>query len=154
MAALDKVEFKPKSAIPNELKPKLRNAIALLYGEQQVDSVLQHVDTIVQQVQKNRPKELLKEDFNRPHNWHQFESVYSFYPDRFGTKDGKPTTFKALIPMLDYLKKLNELYNRWIESYKHGPILIINVDKNRFPEKEEDLGEIIGKIDSILFGLF
>jgi len=55
---------------------------------------------------------------------------------------------------LDYLKKLNELYNRWIESYKHGPILIINVDKNRFPEKEEDLGEIIGKIDSILFGLF
>ena len=55
---------------------------------------------------------------------------------------------------LDYLKKLNELYNRWIESYKHGPILIINVDKNKFPEKEEDLGEIIGKIDALLFGLF
>ena len=55
---------------------------------------------------------------------------------------------------LDYLKKLNELYNRWIESYKEGPVLIINVDKNRFPEKEEDLGEIIGKIDSLLFGLF
>jgi deoxyadenosine/deoxycytidine kinase len=55
---------------------------------------------------------------------------------------------------LDYLKKLNELYNRWIENYKHGPILIINVDKNKFPEKEEDLGEIIGKIDSLLFGLF
>ena len=55
---------------------------------------------------------------------------------------------------LDYLKKLNELYNRWIESYIHGPILIINVDKNKFPEKEEDLGEIIGKIDSLLFGLF
>jgi len=55
---------------------------------------------------------------------------------------------------LDYLKKLNELYNRWIESYIHGPILIINVYKNKFPEKEEDLGEIIGKIDSLLFGLF
>ena len=55
---------------------------------------------------------------------------------------------------LDYLKKLNELYNRWIESYKEGPVLIINVDKNKFPEKEEDLGEIIGKIDSLLFGLF
>ena len=55
---------------------------------------------------------------------------------------------------LDYLKKLNELYNRWIENYKHGPVLIINVDKNKFPEKEEDLGEIIGKIDSLLFGLF
>ena len=55
---------------------------------------------------------------------------------------------------LDYLKKLNELYNRWIENYNHGPVLIINVDKNKFPEKEEDLGEIIGKIDSLLFGLF
>jgi len=55
---------------------------------------------------------------------------------------------------LDYLKKLNELYNRWIENYNHGPVLIINVDKNKFPEKEEDLGEIIGKIDALLFGLF
>jgi deoxyadenosine/deoxycytidine kinase len=55
---------------------------------------------------------------------------------------------------LDYLKKLNELYNRWMENYKHGPVLIINVDKNKFPEKEEDLGEIIGKIDALLFGLF
>lgn len=55
---------------------------------------------------------------------------------------------------LDYLKKLNELYNRWIESYQQGPVLVINVDKNRFPDKDEDLGEIIGKIDALLFGLF
>ena len=55
---------------------------------------------------------------------------------------------------LDYLKKLNELYNRWIENYKAGPVLVINVDKNKFPEKEEDLGEIIRKVDSLLFGLF
>ena len=55
---------------------------------------------------------------------------------------------------LDYLKKLNELYNRFIENYRHGPVLIIDVDKNKFPEKEEDLGEIISKIDSQLYGLF
>ena len=55
---------------------------------------------------------------------------------------------------LDYLKKLNELYNRWIDSYKEGSILVIDVDKNKFPEKEEDLGDIINKIDSLLFGLF
>ncbi|MGN6355732.1 MAG: deoxynucleoside kinase [Parafilimonas sp.] len=55
---------------------------------------------------------------------------------------------------LDYLKKLNELYNRWIENYKEGPVLVVNVDKNKFPEKEEDLGEIIRKVDSLLFGLF
>ncbi|MDR0793071.1 MAG: deoxynucleoside kinase [Chitinophagaceae bacterium] len=55
---------------------------------------------------------------------------------------------------LDYLKKLNELYNKWIGSYKEGPLLIIDVDKNKFLEKEEDLGEIISKVDSTLFGLF
>ncbi len=55
---------------------------------------------------------------------------------------------------LDYLKKLNEYYKKWTESYKEGPILIINVDKNNFAEKEEDLGEIINKIDALLFGLF
>ena len=55
---------------------------------------------------------------------------------------------------LDYLKRLNEYYNRWIESYKEGPLLIINVDDNRFNKNEEDLGKIIGKIDAQLFGLF
>jgi deoxyadenosine/deoxycytidine kinase len=55
---------------------------------------------------------------------------------------------------LDYLKKLNELYNKWIEGYKEGPLLVIDIDKNKFPEKEEDLGEVINKIDGMLFGLF
>jgi deoxyadenosine/deoxycytidine kinase len=55
---------------------------------------------------------------------------------------------------LDYLKKLNELYNKWIDSYKEGPLLVINVDGNKFAEKEEDFGEIVSKIDSTLFGLF
>lgn len=55
---------------------------------------------------------------------------------------------------LDYLKKLNELYRKWIESYKEGPLLVIDVDKNNFPEKEEDLGEVISKVDAMLFGLF
>ena len=55
---------------------------------------------------------------------------------------------------LDYLKKLNELYNRWIETYKEGQLLVIDVDKNNFADKEEDLGEIINKIDGMLFGLF
>lgn len=55
---------------------------------------------------------------------------------------------------LDYLKKLNELYNKWIDGYKEGPLLIIDGDKNKFAEKEEDYGEILQKIDSMLFGLF
>ena len=55
---------------------------------------------------------------------------------------------------LDYLKKLNELYRKWIEGYKESPLLIIDVDKNNFSEREEDLGEVISKIDGMLFGLF
>lgn len=55
---------------------------------------------------------------------------------------------------LDYLKRLNDYYNKWTENYKEGPLLVINVDENKFPENDEHLGEIIRKIDSELYGLF
>lgn len=55
---------------------------------------------------------------------------------------------------LDYLKRLNEYYNKWIEGYTEGPLLIINVDENKFGEREEDFGKIISKIDAQLYGLF
>ncbi len=55
---------------------------------------------------------------------------------------------------LDYLKKLNEYYNKWIDNYREGQLLIIDCDKNKFGENEEHFGEIISKIDSTLYGLF
>ena len=55
---------------------------------------------------------------------------------------------------LDYLKKLNDYYNNWIDGYKEGQLLIIDADNNKFAENEEDLGKIISSIDSKLFGLF
>ncbi|PWT70348.1 MAG: deoxynucleoside kinase [Bacteroidetes bacterium] len=55
---------------------------------------------------------------------------------------------------LDYLKRLNDLYNRWIDGYKEGALLVIDIDKNKFPENEEHLGEIISRIDAQLYGLF
>ncbi|MBM3443622.1 MAG: deoxynucleoside kinase [Bacteroidetes bacterium] len=55
---------------------------------------------------------------------------------------------------LDYLKRLNEYYGKWIEGYKEGPLLVINVDNNKFAENEEDLGAIIAKVDAELYGLF
>ena len=55
---------------------------------------------------------------------------------------------------LDYLKRLNDFYNKWIESYREGPLLVIDIDKNKFPENEEHLGEVIGKVDAMLYGLF
>lgn len=55
---------------------------------------------------------------------------------------------------LDYLKRLNDFYNKWINNYKEGPLLVVDIDKNKFPDNEEHLGEIIGKIDGMLYGLF
>jgi deoxyadenosine/deoxycytidine kinase len=55
---------------------------------------------------------------------------------------------------LDYLKKLNEFYNKWIDEYKEGPLLIVDADKNKFAENDEDLGIIINQIDAQLYGLF
>ena len=55
---------------------------------------------------------------------------------------------------LDYLSKLNERYENWIDGYKEGKLLTINVDRINFADKPEDLGEIINRIDSELFSLF
>lgn len=55
---------------------------------------------------------------------------------------------------LDYLKRLNGLYEKWISEYHDGPLLIIDVDQNNFAEKEEDFAEIVKRVDAELFGLF
>jgi deoxyadenosine/deoxycytidine kinase len=55
---------------------------------------------------------------------------------------------------IDYLKKLNEYYNKWIDTYQEGKLLIITVDNINFQENSEHFGEIIRKIDSQLYGLF
>ena len=55
---------------------------------------------------------------------------------------------------LDYLKRLNERYEAWISTYDKGKLLIIDIDNNRFPEDQEDLGKIINSIDAEINGLF
>lgn len=55
---------------------------------------------------------------------------------------------------LDYLKRLNERYEAWISTYDKGKLLIVDIDNNRFPESQEDLGEIISSIDAEINGLF
>jgi len=55
---------------------------------------------------------------------------------------------------LDYLKRLNENYERWIENYKHGKLLIIDIDEIDFNENPEQLSEIHNKVQGELFGLF
>jgi deoxyadenosine/deoxycytidine kinase len=55
---------------------------------------------------------------------------------------------------LDYLKQLNERYEKWITNYKLGKLLIVNVDNLDFTTNPEDLSSIIDKIDAQIHGLF
>lgn len=55
---------------------------------------------------------------------------------------------------LDYLKRLNERYESWVESYKDGKLLIVDVDALDFITKPEDIGSVIDKIDAHIHGLF
>ncbi len=54
---------------------------------------------------------------------------------------------------LDYLKGLNERYEKWISSYD-GRLLIIDVDRLKFESNPQDFEEITEKIDSLLYGFF
>ena len=55
---------------------------------------------------------------------------------------------------LDYLKSLNDRYESWINTYKEGKLLIVDVDNINFSENPEDLGSIIDKVNADLNGLF
>ena len=55
---------------------------------------------------------------------------------------------------IDYLSRLNERYEAWISTYDKGKLMIIDVDKNKFAEDPEHLGEIINRIDGEVNGLF
>lgn len=55
---------------------------------------------------------------------------------------------------LDYLKGLNVLYEKWIENYHDGKLLVIDVDKLNFEENPEDFGLVCDKIEAQMNGLF
>ena len=55
---------------------------------------------------------------------------------------------------IEYLSRLNERYEAWIESYNKGPKLIIEVDNLNYVDYPEDLGVVIDKIDAQIHGLF
>jgi deoxyadenosine/deoxycytidine kinase len=55
---------------------------------------------------------------------------------------------------LDYLRKLNERYDSWIDAYNLGKLMIIDVDHTNFIDKPEDLSLVIDKVNAELNGLF
>ncbi|MBW3518140.1 deoxynucleoside kinase [Flavobacterium sp. NKUCC04_CG] len=55
---------------------------------------------------------------------------------------------------IEYLNRLNERYEAWIQTYNKGKLLIIDVDQINFVDDPEDLGSIINRIDAEINGLF
>lgn len=55
---------------------------------------------------------------------------------------------------LDYIRRLNDYYEKWISTYKEGRLLIIDVDQVNFADDDEAQGEVINKVNAELFGLF
>jgi deoxyadenosine/deoxycytidine kinase len=54
---------------------------------------------------------------------------------------------------IEYLEKLNKLYENWIDRYPHEK-LIIDTDNLDFVNNKEDLGKVIGLVEQRLYGLF
>ncbi len=54
---------------------------------------------------------------------------------------------------IDYLERLNRLYEDWIDRYEHEK-LIIDTDDLDFVNNPEDLGKIIALIEQRIYGLF
>jgi deoxyadenosine/deoxycytidine kinase len=55
---------------------------------------------------------------------------------------------------IEYLERLNKHYEDWVSRYDEGPKIVIDVDELDFVNVTEDKREIIGLIESRLFGLF
>lgn len=55
---------------------------------------------------------------------------------------------------LDYLKRLNEYYNNWLDKYEDGKMIVIDIDKINYAENKEDLARVISIIDAEVNGLF
>ena len=55
---------------------------------------------------------------------------------------------------LDYLRRLNEFYEKWIGTYRDGKLLVINVDDFNFVEDDKHLEHVVNKVLAELHGLF
>jgi deoxyadenosine/deoxycytidine kinase len=55
---------------------------------------------------------------------------------------------------IEYLKRLNDRYDNWINGYKEGKLLIINVDQFDFSHNQEHSAKVLELVQAELHGLF
>lgn len=74
-------------------------------------------------------------------------------PTLVGHIQSRGRDFESTI-RIEYLDRLNRHYESWVDRYSLGPKIIIDVDELDFVNVPEHKMEIIGRIESRLFGLF
>ncbi len=107
---------------------------------------------------------MTKRDFDNYHNFFQTLKTMVSPPDLLIYLKGSVPTLVGQIQKrgreyeenirLDYLKRLNEHYNNWINTYKDGKLLVIDIDNMNFADNKEDLAKIISLVNSEVNGLF
>ena len=96
-----------ENLVPKKLEISMKTSIAHIYGKENVDVIYDQVEKIIKKSKFQRSEAFFEDDLKRDSDWYKNEVVYMFYPDQFGVDEtGKPSTFKTLIGMLDYLKDL------------------------------------------------
>lgn len=55
---------------------------------------------------------------------------------------------------LDYLKRLNDRYDNWINGYREGRLLVINVDHLDFSINKDHSAKVLEMVQAELHGLF
>jgi deoxyadenosine/deoxycytidine kinase len=55
---------------------------------------------------------------------------------------------------LEYLKNLNEHYEKWTSAYKHGKLITIDINTTDFVGSTEDFAGIVSRVDLELNNLF
>ncbi|MCE3236795.1 MAG: Trehalose synthase [Vampirovibrio sp.] len=135
----DRLTLSSPYKLPKTLQKEIEEAATVLYGQKQAAEVTEKIAQIIRHARKNRPADLLNDDYTRPADWYKSEHAYMFYAERFGTQDGKPTTFKSLVPMLGYLKKLG-VSTFYLLPFLQSPMIDAGFDVSDYKQVRKDLG--------------
>src|SRR5262249_28641194 len=125
---------------PAILRETILESIHRVYGSADAETIYDAIARRVNAVRAQRPPERLDEDFNRASDWYRDEIIYMFYTERFGVDDnGRPNTFKTLIPMLDYLQDLG-VTTLYMLPFLASPLIDAGFDVSDYRRVRDDLG--------------
>ena len=74
-------------------------------------------------------------------------------PKLVGQIQKRGRDYETLI-RIEYLQSLNKYYEEWINNYRLGKLLVVDVNNMDFVESVADFSEIVAMVDREIYGLF